>query len=253
MWKKLKEILSMINPGKNLPDGKVLVILVSIPLMLTLSEYLGQPRNLFQFFKAVNFTGDRPTVMLLGHIYWSCSCFICYMAIPWMIMHFYMKKSIVECGLRAQGISKHLGIYAVLFLAVFPFIIIASFGKSFQAVYPFYLPAAGQWPLFMIFEFFYLAQFFYLEFFFRGYIVFNLEKQMGYLSVLIMTIPYCMIHYHKPFLEAMAAIVAGIILGTLALRTRSIWYGVLIHMSVALSMDVISLLQRGLLMKLFVP
>jgi membrane protease YdiL (CAAX protease family) len=54
-----------------------------------------------------------------------------------------------------------------------------------------------------------------------------------------------MIHYGKPFLEANAAIVAGIVLGTLALRTRSIWCGCLVHVSVAISMDIAALLQKG--------
>jgi membrane protease YdiL (CAAX protease family) len=60
-----------------------------------------------------------------------------------------------------------------------------------------------------------------------------------------MVVPYCMIHFGKPFLEALAAIAAGIVLGTLALKTRSIWCGVLIHVSVAISMDVAALVQRG--------
>jgi len=253
MGKTLASILSMIDPGKSLPDRKVLVVLVTIPVVLTLSEYWGQPRSLFQFLRAAHVTGDATTLMLLGNIYWSCCCFLCYMVIPALVMRIYLDRSVLECGLKMKGITRHLGIYAALFLAVFPFIVIASFGRSFQATYPFFMPGAGKWPLFLLFELFYLAQFLYLEFFFRGYILFNLEKQMGYYSVLVMTIPYCMIHYHKPFLEAMAAIVAGIVLGTLALRTRSIWYGVLIHVSVALSMDIISLLQKGMLIRIFVP
>ena len=37
------------------------------------------------------------------------------------------------------------------------------------------------------------------------------------------------------------AIGAGLILGTLAMRTRSIWGGVLIHVGVAMTMDVLAL------------
>ena len=59
-----------------------------------------------------------------------------------------------------------------------------------------------------------------------------------------MVVPYNMIHYGKPFLEANAAIIAGIVLGTLALKTRSIWCGFLIHVSVAISMDLAALIQR---------
>ena len=41
--------------------------------------------------------------------------------------------------------------------------------------------------------------------------------------------------------------IAGVVLGTLAMKTRSIWSGFLIHVSIAISMDVAALLQtRGL-------
>jgi len=59
-----------------------------------------------------------------------------------------------------------------------------------------------------------------------------------------MLIPYCMIHFQKPLLETFGAIVAGLILGLLALRTRSIWGGATIHVAVATSMDVAALIQR---------
>jgi membrane protease YdiL (CAAX protease family) len=53
-----------------------------------------------------------------------------------------------------------------------------------------------------------------------------------------------MIHYGKPLPETLGAIGAGVILGTLAMRTRSIWGGVLIHIGVAITMDMLAL--RGL-------
>ena len=56
-----------------------------------------------------------------------------------------------------------------------------------------------------------------------------------------MVVPYCMVHFGKPVPEVVGAIFAGIILGTLALRTRSIWCGVLIHISVAWTMDLLAL------------
>jgi membrane protease YdiL (CAAX protease family) len=61
--------------------------------------------------------------------------------------------------------------------------------------------------------------------------------------VLAMVVPYCMIHFGKPWAEALAAIIAGVVLGTLALKTRSIWSGFLIHVTVAVSMDLAALLQ----------
>jgi membrane protease YdiL (CAAX protease family) len=73
-----------------------------------------------------------------------------------------------------------------------------------------------------------------------------LRRAMGAYAIFVMIVPYCMIHYHKPIAEVLGAIGAGIILGTLALRTRSIWFGVAIHISVALTMDIASLMHWGL-------
>jgi membrane protease YdiL (CAAX protease family) len=47
-------------------------------------------------------------------------------------------------------------------------------------------------------------------------------------------------HMGKAEPEALGSIVAGVALGVLALRTRSFWYGVLVHASVAVWMDLLS-------------
>ena len=41
-----------------------------------------------------------------------------------------------------------------------------------------------------------------------------------------MIVPYLMIHFAKPWLEASGAILFGLLLGVLALRSRSIWGGI---------------------------
>jgi membrane protease YdiL (CAAX protease family) len=43
--------------------------------------------------------------------------------------------------------------------------------------------------------------------------------------------------------ETFGAIGAGLILGTLAMRTRSIWGGVMIHVGVAWTMDLLAVSQ----------
>jgi hypothetical protein len=60
-----------------------------------------------------------------------------------------------------------------------------------------------------------------------------------------MAVPYCMIHYGKPYFEAHGAIVAGIVLGSLSMKTRSIYAGFLVHITVALGMDLLSLYKRA--------
>ena len=74
--------------------------------------------------------------------------------------------------------------------------------------------------------------------------LFTVARYVGSYAIFIMVIPYVMIHFGKPFAETIGAIIAGIALGTLALRTRSIFGGVLIHVTVALSMDVLAIAMR---------
>jgi membrane protease YdiL (CAAX protease family) len=65
------------------------------------------------------------------------------------------------------------------------------------------------------------------------------------MAVFVMIVPYNMIHFQKPGLEALAAILGGLVLGSLSLKTRSIWWGAMLHLAVAGTMDVLSLVQRG--------
>jgi membrane protease YdiL (CAAX protease family) len=100
-------------------------------------------------------------------------------------------------------------------------------------------------------EMLYAVQFVTLEFFYRGFLLFALERFMGAFAIFVTVIPYCMVHFGKPFVETFAAIPAGVVLGALALRTRSIWPGAALHIAVGWSMDLLSLYHRGALARLW--
>ncbi|TMQ14771.1 MAG: CPBP family intramembrane metalloprotease [Deltaproteobacteria bacterium] len=128
-----------------------------------------------------------------------------------------------------------------LFAAVLPAVAIASTTQAFRHTYPFYRLANRSYADLVIWEALYALQFLSLEFFFRGFILHGLRPALGANAVFVMLVPYCMIHYHKPLRETLGAIGAGLILGTLAMRTRSIWGSVLLHIGVATTMDVLAL------------
>ena len=121
--------------------------------------------------------------------------------------------------------------------------------EAFQAKYPFYRLQPGEpfWPRLWIWEIAYICQFFALEFFFRGFMVHGLRQRFGIYAIFVMTVPYCMIHFGKPMTETLAAIGAGIILGLMSLKTRSIWLGACLHVAVAMSMDFLALWHKGIL------
>lgn len=175
---------------------------------------------------------------------WSFGCVFFYLILPGLYTRLVLKKKLSDYGVSPRGFLKHLPIYIILFLPVLASVYVVSFMPEFQKTYPFYhFPVSLEHLL--LWELMYGIQFFSLEFFFRGFFMAEWRERLGWRAVLIMMVPYCMIHFPKPGLEAAGAIIAGSVLGVLALRTRSIWGGVAIHVTVAWTMDLMSLWQRG--------
>jgi membrane protease YdiL (CAAX protease family) len=125
--------------------------------------------------------------------------------------------------------------------------LLVSSQPDFGTYYPFYKLSSRSISDLLMWEAMYGAQFFALELFFRGFFLGALRRTMGSAAVFAMAVPYCMIHYGKPYLETNGAIVAGIVLGSLAMRTRSIYAGFLVHITVAFSMDFLALFRRDAL------
>ena len=134
-------------------------------------------------------------------------------------------------GLSLRGAN--LKGYAVALTLVLPFVVAASFLPSFLQTYPRYRPAPESglsgWQLFSSFELCYGADFFFTELFFRGLLVVVLSRWLGIGAVMPMVVFYMTIHFGKPLGEALASVFGGWVLGLMALRTGSIWGGVLFH------------------------
>jgi membrane protease YdiL (CAAX protease family) len=163
------------------------------------------------------------------------------------------EDSLLDMGLRARGFLKHAWIYGLFLAIVLPLLLVISRQPDFGSYYPFYKTSSRSWYDFLSWEAMYFAQFFGLEMFFRGFWLGALRRSFGSGAIFAMAVPYCMIHYGKPFLEANGAIVAGIALGSLAMRTKSIYQGFLVHITVAALMDWLALFHRHALPTVFWP
>ncbi len=245
-------------------DRKVVCICILSALLLTASYYFGHYRGLMRLLGDLGLddvknrllqiftsTAANPRGRLWQLHYWVGAHTILYFVIPALMIKLVFREKLVDYGLKFTGWYKRLWVYIGAFAVVLPFVIMFRGTRSFQATYPFYRNAGNSWADFLGWECAYILQFFALEFFFRGFLVHGLKHRFGFYSVFIMTVPYCMIHFRKPLPETLGAIIAGIFLGTLSLWTRSIWLGVLIHISVALSMDLAAMHYRGELGNLF--
>jgi membrane protease YdiL (CAAX protease family) len=238
------------------PDIKVMVVLVVAAVVLALQNYLGRNwgelADWFDFFRL-----NRAAEWLRGwdvseysrlasYVYWALFSFVTYFFIPALVILVFFRERLSDYGFKPHGALADWPIYLVFLSVMFPLLIWVSTHDHFQRTYPFYKPGGDPlWPNSWIWEATYFLQFVGLEFFFRGFMVHGTKHRFGVYSVFVMAVPYCMIHFGKPALETCGAIIAGVVLGFMSLKTRSIWMGAAIHMTVALSMDFLSLWRQG--------
>lgn len=183
-----------------------------------------------------------------GRIYWASWGFLFYLAAPLAIVRFVFRESPARYGFRFYLTRRTALLYAGLVLFMIPFLYWASAQPGFLRRYPFIDYDGGAPPIIIIWEIVYLSRFVALEFFFRGYMLFGLEEKLGTWNAVAATvIPYAVMHFAKPFPEAVGSILAGAALGYIALRTRTIIGGVIMHSSVALIMDLLALWKKGAL------
>lgn len=234
--------LSQWVPPLNRSDLHAVVALLYTAIVLTLLEYPFRPGNVQQ-----RLAPGSSGLSLEAGAEWALACVCLYLVIPVLLMVCVHRRSPLAFGFSTRGLLRHLRIYLACFAVMLPLIIwVRGENPRFEQTYPFVKAASTDPRVFLRWEVVYLAQFIALEAFFRGYLLFALERSVGGLAVFIMTVPYCMIHYHKPLPETFGAIIAGVFLGTLALRYRSWAGGALLHMLVALTMDALAAHERGL-------
>jgi membrane protease YdiL (CAAX protease family) len=165
---------------------------------------------------------------------------------------FFRRDSLLDFGLRPRGFREHAWIYAMCVFLMVPILLAVSRQSDFVSYYPLYKQAGRSWLDYLIWEALYVAQFITLEIFFRGWWI-RATRVFGVGAIWSMVVPYCMIHFGKPYLEACSAMVAGVVLGSLSMRTRSIYAGFLVHGTVAVLMDVLSLYRQNGLPVLLTP
>lgn len=201
-----------------------------------------QEKNSGYLFRQLSGTGF---LQLIAYVWWTFCHLIGYVLMPFIVIKYLLKQDFYKMGWQFNETKKHWQGYLLLLTPILFCIVLVSQGEDFVRHYPFYRYSSRSWFDLLAWEFLYLIQFLCLEFFFRGFILNALRPALGANAVWIMCVPYLMIHFPKLWLEATGAILFGLFLGILALRSRSIWGGFFVHAGVAVSMDIASLLKQG--------
>lgn len=237
-------------------DARPWAMFAIVAIVLTAQEYYGGSRFFGTYFRPylaeleqARRRAHLPTWIdtrfygeLYGYAWWAGCRVVGYTLVPmlaWKVL--FPKDSLLDMGLRTRGLLSHAWIYGVCLAVVLPCVALAARSPDFASYYPFYKACSRSWFDLLVWEAMYVAQFFALEVFFRGFMLAPLRRSFGSGAVFAMCLPYVMIHYGKPYLESSGAFLAGIALGSLAMRTRSIYSGFFVHVTVALLMDGLAL------------
>ena len=158
------------------------------------------------------------------------------------------RKSMPLYGFSTKTID--LRPYIGILLLLIPIVVAASFSSDFQHAYPRYkfgfpdhLPPGKQGFLIALFEGCYGADFVFIEFLFRGFMILGFARLLGSRAIIPMVVVYALIHFEKPVLEAISSILGGFALGVISYRTKSIYGGVILHLGVAMTMELAGSIQ----------
>lgn len=181
---------------------------------------------------------------------------------PLVVVLLFLRQSPSEFGLAAGERRIGLAWVAAGYFIMLPIVIVASRGDAFTAFYarriaqplaianwwPSQLPPHPNLTAFVYYEVVMGLYFFCWEFFFRGFLLFGLARgsRVGaWGAIVLQTIPFTLLHWSpvagasKPGMETFGAALGGPLLGYLALRTGSFFYGFLIHWLMAATLDLI--------------
>ena len=198
--------------------------------------------------------------------YWYINTALC-LWVPLVTILLLLKQEPSHFGLtrgdRRLGLRWTLIAWVGMALVLAVVVSLPSLRSQFQGQYLYgrlSQPLAGVGPVFFMQHvnlkallYYELAMGFYMfcwEFFFRGFLLFGLQKSFlgTWGAVIVQAILFALLHWSyvhtasKPPVEVLSALPGGIILGILALRTRSFLYGFLAHWAISLTLDLILLM-----------
>lgn len=176
----------------------------------------------------------------LGQLTWWAGATIVVYVVPAVIYARRTGQSLRSYGLRLGAFAGEMRVFALILPVIVVGAWFASSQPRFQQVYPFFKAWPGGegtavemlawWVL-------YASTFVALEFFFRGFLVTAGFRLIGWWAIPAMAAPYCLLHLDKPLPEMVTSLFGGLLLGVVALRTRSILAGVLSHVTLAIGTD----------------
>jgi len=166
--------------------------------------------------------------------------------LPFVIIVFIFQDPLKEYGLRLGEWKRALPVVFILLALIAGVIVFpASQTQEIQTAFPLDKSITESTFNFLRLQFFRGLLFYTAwEFFFRGFMLFGLKKYLdAWMAICIQTIPSCLWHIGMPTGELLSSFPAGFLFGILAICTRSILWGFLLHYSIGIILDMFIVLS----------
>lgn len=218
-------------------DWKVKILLLSVPVISLVYIYHGMDEAFARYFSHLS---NLYYFDIYRYVYQFLAALVLFFLFPLIIIKLIFKEKLKNYGLTLG--DKRYGLRFIIItipLIVTPIIILGSHMPQVRAEYPLSKLVQDNASVFLLYEFSYVLLYYVgWEFFFRGYMLFGLREKFGdTYAILLQVIPSALLHFNKPESEFLGSIVLGIVLGYLALRTRSILYPLIIHSCIGVFTD----------------
>lgn len=235
MLRRLGTWLHSDLPARPEAAGSGLAIPVAAAALFTVARYHGE---VSAFARIAAGLPSLPAISAIsGHLYWFGMTALLLGAAPVALLRL-LREPLGAYGLGLGRWRTGLPLSLALLAVMVPVVLVAARFPAFAGHYPLARGATSSLGAFAIYEAGYALYFVGWELVFRSFLLFGLYRRIGVLAVYVQALPFALLHFGKPEAEAFGSIVAGVALGYLALRTRSFWWGALLHAAVAVTMDV---------------
>ncbi|NLI14890.1 MAG: CPBP family intramembrane metalloprotease [candidate division Zixibacteria bacterium] len=210
---------------------KTAFILLFAPVVLTVFRYYGSASFYSNHFASGN--------SFVPQYYYFLISFVLLGLIPVLISVFGFRMNLSALGLglggkRATIIFTLIGIPIMILLAY-----LSSRNPAFRTEYPLAKALIQNQSGFSLYLLMYGFYYIGWEIFFRGFMLLGLNDSLGDVnSILIQTIPSCLMHIGKPDTEIFASILAGLIFGWAVIKCRSIWPVFFSHWALGAFLDI---------------
>lgn len=225
----------MTEPGPQPLGARRVWALLLVPFVLGLQWYIGRP-DLVGVFGRRDWTVVTPAA--LGPVPSFVAAFVLLGILPGVL-------AVTAFGWRPRALGLGLGRRRrglTLTAVGLPLAILAGWigsrSGALAAIYPLGLDPGAPLATFALYAGAYLLYYTGFEFFFRGYLLSGVGTPLGPVAAnALQAVLATLVHFGRPAAEFAAAFPASLVFGWVALRTGSIWYGVVLHWVVGVSLD----------------